>query len=622
MKNQLLRIGYLLTLIAFMFSCNTEEDLLIEEPVPEGQEMVFNEKGYNPYLPENMQMAFDSLKSKVYENFPGARTTTEGIELDFTPNNQYVRFLPKDSLEYDTLMSYEDLALFDYPIDKPVVQEGDYTPEPANEEGFHWLYGVVSEGFQFPPVNYELINDVYLPEYADVAIDESSAGRVTSDSVEINGMLLGVELYSLYLSGHLSEEETDELLAILEGEEPSNGRVDNSAWDVFINGLKSVRNTIGSIFITPAYAKKANPTNWCWGCIWNSSWKPNGRIQIRFNNGTAVRERPIAGLRVVIHKALKSIVAYTDNNGNFSSWANFGSKVTYTAHFRNRESSAFGNRYFRIIKKNSFYTTKTHDLRSNTRDDNITHTYDLTNNSGRVDNLNEMAACIYAAAWDFYHVRYFWIGDVQKPRNRLRIRIADESGRGSHSVPYFFLSNHIKMFAKFDNGTYRNIQSIMATTFHELGHASHYNLDGCCLWNNEFLKEGDKNEDKILKESWALFLEHQYTGTWFPNYNGDISQGLTFTRMNQDFPTGREGKYTSLFFDLEDRNDQSNNGSLTDLPRDRVSGYTTEQMQSALSGVSDLQGLRDNLFNKYDNSTEEFLQELVDSYSDNLNAQR
>ena len=58
----------MLLLIAFMFSCNTEEDLLIEEPVPEGQEMVFDEKGYNPYLSENMQMAFDSLINKTVIN--------------------------------------------------------------------------------------------------------------------------------------------------------------------------------------------------------------------------------------------------------------------------------------------------------------------------------------------------------------------------------------------------------------------------------------------------------------------------------------------------------------------------------------------------------------------------
>ena len=91
-------------------------------------------------------------------------------------------------------------------------------------------------------------------------------------------------------------------------------------------------------------------------------------------------------------------------------------------------------------------------------------------------------------------------------------------------------------------------------------------------------------------------------------------QRRTFTPLNEAW----EGKYTPLFFDLADTNDQSRNGTLPDRPRDRVSGYTTAQMQHALKSTSTLQGLRDNLFNSYNNSTEDFLQELIDSYNDNL----
>ena len=417
--------------------------------MPEGQQMLFNEDGYNPYLPENMQMAFDSLKSKVYENFPGARTTTEGVELDFTPNNQYVRFLPKDSLEYDTLMSYENLALFNHPLDLPVEQEGEYNAEPANDVGFNWLYGVVSTEFEFPLVDYEVINDVFLPEYPNIEYDENTPGRIANDSTEIYGMLMGTELYSLYLSGHLNEEETDELLAILEGEEPSNGRVDNSAWDKFIDGLKSVGNTIGSIFITPAYAKKANPVNWCWGCIFRSGWTPNGRVQIRYdNNSKGVVTRPVRGLKVVIHAGLKSIVTYTNDNGDFSSYRKFASRVTYTAHFRNRSPRTFGTRYFRIVKGWAYFTHK-HDLQRRTRNDNITYNYDLTNNSERVNNMDELAACIFVAAHDFYHGDRLGFG---RPRKNMRIRIYNENDRAGHNTSrYWFLANQIRMYIRDQN---------------------------------------------------------------------------------------------------------------------------------------------------------------------------
>ncbi len=136
MKNRFLKLSLVTAIVAVFTSCNDEE-LIIEEPIPEGQEMLFDEDGFNPYLPENMQLAFDSMKSKLYETFPHARTSTEAITLDFTPNNKYVRFLPTDSVEFDTLMSYENLALFSYPLDLPIVQQGEYTPEPANDAGFH-----------------------------------------------------------------------------------------------------------------------------------------------------------------------------------------------------------------------------------------------------------------------------------------------------------------------------------------------------------------------------------------------------------------------------------------------------------------------------------------------------
>ena len=97
--------------------------------------------------------------------------------------------------------------------------------------------------------------------------------------------------------------------------------------------------------------------------------------------------------------------------------------------------------------------------------------------------------------------------------------------------------------------------------------------------------------------------------------NAINEQWRTFTLLNEE----REGKYTPLFFDLADTNDQSRNGSIADFPRDRVSGYTTAQMQHALRGATSLQDLHDKLYTTYrGNRTRQHLQDLIDSYSDNL----
>lgn len=614
MKNRFLTMS-LVAIVAVLTSCSAEEELVVETVVPLGQKMIFDENGYNPYVPDMMQLAFDSMKAKVYETFPGARAATEAITIDFSPNKKYVRFLPTDSLEFDTLMSLEDLALFNYPLDLPIVQQGEYEAEPANEAGFHWLYGVVPIDFEFEPVALETIDEVFMPVYPDIKYDDD-AGRLANDSTEIYGMLMATELYSMYLAGHLSDEEADELLAVLEGEESSGGRSSNSGYDTFIDALKSVRNTIGSMFITPAYGKKINPLNWCWGCIFGSGWTPNGKMLFKYDDGdTGIKTKPLIGLKVVMHRGLKSVVAYTDHNGNFESYRKFGSRVTYTAHFRNRSTNAFGTRYFRIVR-GDFWMTHKHDFKNATREDNITYTYNLTDHEERVDNLHELAACIYMAGRQFYHDG---VKGFKRPRTNMRIRIYNTSGRPVHAGVYFFTTNQIKMYINDSRGNRKTASGAMATAFHELGHASHFNLDGCCYHNNAFHEDGPNNEDLVLKESWAMYVEHHLNRIFFPSYNGDLSQDLTFSRMNKGFPeAGREGKYTSLFFDLVDTNDQSQDGSKNDRPRDKVHGYTTIQIQEALRGTSSLQELHDKLYDGNYNSSEQHLQALIDSYSDNL----
>ena len=97
--------------------------------------------------------------------------------------------------------------------------------------------------------------------------------------------------------------------------------------------------------------------------------------------------------------------------------------------------------------------------------------------------------------------------------------------------------------------------------------------------------------------------------------NAINEQWRTFTSLNEAW----EGKYTSLFFDLADTNDQSENEKLADRPVDRVSGYTTAQMQHALRGATSLQDLHDKLYTTYRrNRIRQHLQDLIDSYSDNL----
>ncbi len=57
------------------------------------------------------------------------------------------------------------------------------------------------------------------------------------------------------------------------------------------------------------------------------------------------------------------------------------------------------------------------------------------------------------------------------------------------------------------------------------------------------------------------------------------------------------------------------------LPRDRVNGYNTYQMQEALRGSSSLQELHDKLYYRYNNQSKQYLQELIDCLSQQLKTQ-
>jgi hypothetical protein len=78
-------------------------------------------------------------------------------------NKKYIRFRPTDEWQISALLDL-DLELFDYPLDREVIVEGDYYNDP-NVSGDPWLYSVVDPNFQ-PPAGmpYEWLADLYVPD--------------------------------------------------------------------------------------------------------------------------------------------------------------------------------------------------------------------------------------------------------------------------------------------------------------------------------------------------------------------------------------------------------------------------------------------------------------------------
>jgi hypothetical protein len=84
---------------------------------------------------------------------------------NITANKKYVRFKPSNEAQLQQLTE-SGPELFDYPLDRDVIEEGDYYPQSGiGEEEISWLYSVVDIGY-LPPsgITYEILQQIYVPD--------------------------------------------------------------------------------------------------------------------------------------------------------------------------------------------------------------------------------------------------------------------------------------------------------------------------------------------------------------------------------------------------------------------------------------------------------------------------
>lgn len=154
----------------------TEIDIAEEQKF--GPEIVLGEKLNNPYSLSNMQAAYESL----------VRTKSgEGADVEeLEANCLYVRFLPKDSTDVAILQS-SNLELFDYPLDYDIEVEGDTYHDPSIPEGqITWHYTTVKPDFEFPNIEYEILEECYIPEETE---DTKAGGSSFASELEMLAIL-------------------------------------------------------------------------------------------------------------------------------------------------------------------------------------------------------------------------------------------------------------------------------------------------------------------------------------------------------------------------------------------------------------------------------------------------
>lgn len=115
--------------------------------------IVLGDRLENPYKTENIERALKSL-------YP-----TKADRVDVRTTDLYVRFLPADDSEC-RMLEEMGLELIDHPMDYEIVCEGDWYHDPEIPEGdVTWQYAVVPPDFEFPDVEYQIIDECYISEH-------------------------------------------------------------------------------------------------------------------------------------------------------------------------------------------------------------------------------------------------------------------------------------------------------------------------------------------------------------------------------------------------------------------------------------------------------------------------
>lgn len=416
----------------------------------------------NPYSLANMQKAMNYLAVWL-----------GGRPKPLYATHEYVRFLPKDSVELTTLEDKLKLVLFDYPLDR-VLSDAEiefYSNDFIN--GFCWKYTLVPKRYVYPDgIRREVLQDAYLQ-------NGETAPR-SSTKPEDN---IQTEPDALYLAGEESElVADDELLA-----EPdaigsvispllSEGEYDQ----VVEQSMKSV-----GLIVSGGPSSTAG-----------RAWTPSA--EITYYDDALQQTIPLQTIEIRVNTLFNVGTGFTDADGRVTiakgSGGKFRNPVQYQLKFRTDR--------WKINNPNNDVAT----IRGPKESCGWNYTINQYN--------KEYSA--YAAVHRALHYFYYKQGDITKPfytATRLVVKVfwnestPDKSGQyigGQASLPWL---TAIKIWGKnHDTGAYYNRHFITSVTFHELGHASHDVSVG------NFIVVNSK-----VKESYARAVEYYFTTKLYPD---------------------------------------------------------------------------------------------------------
>lgn len=518
----------------------------------------------NPYAIENMRKALENLKASN----PDGRINGEDVEI--TTTHLYIRFKPKTEDELSILQKDSTLILYSYPLDYEIDQPGDFYHDPeVPVDQPTYQYCAVEADKKLPDgVKYELLAELFIPDEDSDEADESNGRFASAEWVE------ALVDEALRITGNQEEEVVDK-----------------------------------------RYEKR-------------SKWRPSGRVRVW--DDAAGRFVPVVGAEVRARRWFTTHIGWTNNNGLYSAVGKFKRPANYSIrwekyHFSIR-TGTFGQATYNGPKQRGNWNK---DFGSE--------------GSAGVSDRHQYYALIFQAARDYYYGSRF--GLSSPPRNsdlKPQVKIAADIKARQNDKP-----SHSAMYAR-TGGLLPSIyirtwtdraDRVYAVTTHELAHAAHWNMDRDAFKLLVVGAYGAKvASSEAVIESWANGVEWQFAQARYRNLLGIAGYEYEDDkRINRHVfpPDGRSNGnyqeqrlagfnerandliYSSIVVDMIDNENQRftrGHGGSVAYPVDNVAGYTIQQIEQGLRGVSSWSAWRESMKQRHNNPTEENINELFNNW--------
>ena len=408
--------------------------------------------------------------------------------------HEYVRFEVRDSLDYYILEDSLELEMFTYPLDRMLnnAERSFYAADIVN--GKKWLYTVVPKNFRYPTeMPKQILQEIYMQGETML----SGASAASGPSTRIIG-----------------------------GGSTGSSQIDDSLYDAVLN--LSMKNAGIDTDDGPSTA---------------SGWTPSACIL--YEDDLTHEKLPLKNVTVRVNTFVNIGTGQTDERGYVAIPEGWGGK------FRNRVDYEvkFKNNRFKILEHHTGAAIAYGPENSKSQ-----WLYTITSDDKRVSAF----AAVYWAAYHMFYVQ----NTITRPFANGKYRIAvfwDQHRKGVNGLHVKWLNllgslaNPVRISGLENADSYLTRHYMIGTTFHELGHASHWT-------------QGPYNmiaADKAVVESYACavefyFLREVYTNSdpdryrpdYFKEYTGIgealLNNGFTMQDLQDLFVKCRNKDFADL----------------------------------------------------------------------------